>query len=292
MRTDTNLAYLPTPAVVPMADEISPAHRLTPVLQTVPPAVALENIYFSYDKKSVLCGISLAVPSGSVCGVFGPNGSGKTTLFRCCLGLLRPQQGTIRVDGEDITSLGIADLARRIAYVPQEHKLGFPFTVREIVAMGRTPHMGGFFHLRAKDAVVVEQAMDIAGVGDLAGEPYMALSGGQRQLTSLARAFAQEAPLMLLDEPTSALDFSNQMIVWQALRRIAGQGVTVLVCCHDPNHILWFCDEVAVLRQGRIAAAGKSAETLTGDVLRSLYGTDIEICLVQGRPLARPAGGK
>jgi ABC-type cobalamin/Fe3+-siderophores transport systems, ATPase components len=292
MLPDTNLAYLPRSSAMPALDAVLPAQRLTPVLQTVTPAVAVENIHFSYGAKPVLHGISLSVPAGSVCGVFGPNGSGKTTLFRCCLGFLRPQQGTIRVDGEDIASLGIAALARRIAYVPQEHKPGFPFTVREIVSMGRTPHMGGFFRLRAKDTVVVEQAMAITGVSDLADEPYMALSGGQRQLTSLARAFAQEAPLMLLDEPTSALDFSNQMIVWQALRRIAGQGVTVLVCCHDPNHILWFCDEVAVLRQGCIAAAGKSAETLTGDVLRSLYGTDIEVCLVDGRPLARPAGGK
>ena len=290
MLVNSNLAYIPAPRSALSAGELASAHRVLPVASPVVPAVALEDVHFSYGKKPVLDGVSLSAPTGCVCGIFGPNGSGKSTLFRCCLGLLRPQQGIIRVGGEDIASLGITDLARRISYVPQEHKPGFPFTVREIVAMGRTPHMSGFFRLRAKDAGVVEQAMEITGVSHLADEPYLTLSGGQRQLASLARAFAQEAPLMLLDEPTSALDFSNQIIVWQALRRIAEQGVTVLVCCHDPNHILWFCDEVAVLHQGRVAAAGKSGETLTGDVLRSLYGTDIEVCSINGKPLARPAG--
>ncbi|SBW02614.1 Fe(3+) dicitrate transport ATP-binding protein FecE [uncultured delta proteobacterium] len=264
-------------------------HSVTP--HSGPYALSVENVRFRYGVKDVLRDISFAVPRGNICGLFGPNGSGKTTLFRCCLGLLAPQSGTILLEGHDVARLGIAHLARHMAYVPQEHKTGFPFLVREVVAMGRTPHMSGFFRLSKKDMAIVEKALDLVGITELANEPCTALSGGQRQLVSLARALAQEAPLMLLDEPTSALDFSNQMVVWQALRRIAGQGVTVLVCCHDPNHILWFCDEVAVLHQGRVAAAGKSRETLTAALLRMLYGTDIEVCAVDGRPLVRPAGG-
>ncbi len=267
----------------------APARYPLPAPSRVTPAVAVEDVHFAYGRKSVLRGVSFSVPPGSICGLFGPNGSGKTTLFRCCLGQLAPGRGTIRVDGLDVASMAISRLARHIAYVPQEHKPGFPFLVREIVAMGRTPHMGGFFRLRKNDLQVVERAMDVTGMAGLADEAYTALSGGQRQLACLARALAQEAPLMLLDEPTSALDFSNQMVVWQALRRIAGQGVTVLVCCHDPNHILWFCDTVAVLHQGRVTAAGPSRETLTGNVLRELYGTGIEVCSVDGRPLVRPA---
>lgn len=253
-----------------------------------PPAIAVDNVHYAYARKPVLRGISFSVPTGNVCGLFGPNGSGKTTLFRCCLGLLSPDQGAVKVAGRDVASLGIKGIARTIAYVPQEHKPKFPFLVREIVAMGRTPHMSGFFRLREEDMAAVDRAMGIAGISDLANEPYTALSGGQRQLAVLARALAQEAPLMLLDEPTSSLDFSNQMLVWQALRRIAGQGVTVLVCCHDPNHILWFCDSVAVLHQGRIVAAGRSGETLTGDILRTLYGREVEVCSVDGRLLVRP----
>ena len=264
-------------------------HSLTP--HSGPYALSAENVRFRYDRKDVLRDVSFAVPRGIICGLFGPNGSGKTTLFRCCLGLLAPQSGTILMEGHNVTHLGIAHLARHMAYVPQEHRPGFPFLVREIVSMGRTPRMGGFFRLRAKDRDMVEHAMEVTGIRDLADVPYTALSGGQRQLANLARALAQEAPLMLLDEPTAALDFSNQMVVWQTLRRIADQGVTVLVCCHDPNHILWFCDNVAVMHQGHIVAEGPSRDTLTADVLHTLYGTAIEVCAVDGKPLVRPAGG-
>lgn len=254
----------------------------------IPHALSLENIHFAYGNKNVLNGVSFAVEQGVVCGLFGPNGSGKTTLFRCCLGLLAPTQGRVRVGEDNVASLGISQLARRMAYVPQEHSLGFPFRVRELVAMGRTPHMGGFFRLSKTDAAAVEQAMELVGIRDLAEEPCTTLSGGQRQLAGLARAFAQETPLMLLDEPTSALDFNNQLTVWRILSRIAAQGVAVLVCCHDPNHILWFCEHVAVLRQGRLAASGPSRHIMTGALLRELYGPDIDVVFHEGRPLVHP----
>lgn len=256
------------------------------------PALTVADLCFAYGAKDILRDVSFIVPRGSVCGLFGPNGSGKTTLFRCCLGHLTPKSGSIAVNGIPVASLGIAGLARRIAYVPQEHKPGFPFPAREIVAMGRTPHMRGFFRLGAKDADAVDRAMDLAGVTHLADEPCTALSGGQRQLVALARALAQEAPLMLLDEPASALDFSNQVLVWQTLRRIAAEGVTALVCCHDPNHILWFCDSAAVLHQGNLMASGPSGAVLTPETLRVLYGPDIEVCSVGGRALVRPAHGQ
>lgn len=269
----------------------APGETSFPVAADITPALSVDAVSFAYGRKPALRDVSFTVPAGSICGLFGPNGSGKTTLFRCCLGLLTPQRGSILVDGEPVAGMGIARLARHMAYVPQEHKPGFPFLVREIVAMGRTPHMTGFFSLGRKDLLVVAKAMDLTGIADLADEKYTDLSGGQRQLVCLARALAQEAPLMLLDEPTSALDFSNQMIVWQTLKRITGQGVTVLVCCHDPNHILWFCDQVAVLHEGRLKAAGPSRDTLTPETLRALYGPDLEVCVVGNRPLVRPTGG-
>ncbi len=253
------------------------------------PALEIQGLSFSYANRPVLRDISFGVRQGSIVGLFGPNGSGKTTLFRCCLGLLEPDSGSVRIAGHDVRGQGIAELARRVAYVPQEHRPGFPFLVRELVAMGRTPHMGGLFRLTRTDLLRVEEALDKAGIRDLANEPCTRLSGGQRQLVCLARALAQEAPLMLLDEPTSALDFNNQMLVWQTLRRIAQEGVTALVCCHDPNHILWFCDSVAVLHQGALQASGPSRETLTADLLHTLYGDGLEVCTVEGRPLVRPA---
>lgn len=260
--------------------------------ETDAPAIAAKGVHFAYGSKPALRDVSFAVSRGSICGLFGPNGSGKTTLFRCCLGMLSPSRGEVLADGRAVATMSIPELAKRIAYVPQEHKPGFPFLVREIVAMGRTPHMGGFFRLGKNDMRAVDRALDLAGIADLADEPCTALSGGQRQLTGLARALAQETPLMLLDEPTSALDFSNQMTVWRTLRRITGQGVTVLVCCHDPNHILWFCDEAAVLHQGRCIASGPSREALTPDILHTLYGPDLEVRTVDGHPLVRPVHGK
>lgn len=258
------------------------------VVKQAVPALAVKNLSFAFGGKQVLQNVSFAVPHGGVCGLFGPNGSGKTTLFRCCLGRLAPQTGAVYVDGLPASGMSIPELAKHMAYVPQENRPGFPFSVRDVVGMGRTPHMNGFFRLDKKDARVVEEAMDLVGIRELSGEAVTDLSGGQRQLVGLARALAQEASLMLLDEPTSALDFSNQTIVWQALRRIAAQGTTVLVCCHDPNHILWFCDDVVVLRGGEVLAAGRSAETLTADVLQALYGQDVEVCFQKSKPMVRP----
>lgn len=254
-----------------------------------PLALAIEDVCFSYGSKGVLRDVSFGARHGRVCGLFGPNGSGKTTLFRCCLGFLAPSAGDVRVEGVSVSSLGIADIARRMAYVPQEHRPGFPFSVREIVSMGRSPRMSTFFRLGAEDREKVERSMEIAGIAHLANEPCTTLSGGQRQLAALARAIAQETPLMLLDEPASALDFNNQILVWQALRRIAAQGVAVLICCHDPNHILWFCDDAAILHEGRLVASGPSGETLTPEVLRILYGSNFEVCSVENRPFVRPA---
>ena len=138
--------------------------------------------------------------------------------------------------------------------------------------MGRTPRMSGWFRLRREDERIAEEAMQRIGISHLAERPCSQLSGGQRQLVLLARAMAQQTPLILLDEPTSALDFSNQLSVWGVLREVASQGVTVLVCCHDPNHILWFCDKAAVLHEGRICAEGPSEKVVTEEVLQRIYG--------------------
>lgn len=247
-------------------------------LAAAPPALALSSLSFTYPcGRKILEDVSFSVSPGSVCGLFGPNGSGKSTLFKCCLGLLTGATGSIRINGADARSLSAKELARRVAYVPQESHLRFPFLVRELVAMGRTPHIRGFFGPSRLDEAAIQAAMETAGVAALAETPCTQLSGGQRQLVALAKALAQNSPLMLLDEPASALDFSNQILIWQALRSIAAHGVAVLVCTHDPNHILWFCDEVAVLHRGRLLAAGPCKETLSPVLLRTLYDVPMEM---------------
>ena len=232
----------------------------------------IRNLSFSYGGQKVLDGISLSVESGEICGLLGPNGCGKSTLFRCCMGFLHPQAGQIRVQGVSIAHMKPSALASHVAYVPQEHKQAFPFTVRDMVLMGRTPRMSGWFRLRKEDELIAEEAMGRIGISYLADRPCSQLSGGQRQLVLIARAMAQQTPLILLDEPTSALDFSNQLSVWSVLREVAAQGVAVLVCCHDPNHILWFCDKAAVMHEGHICAEGPSTYVVTEEVLQRIYG--------------------
>jgi iron complex transport system ATP-binding protein len=231
----------------------------------------VQNLSFSYGEHEILQGLSFAVRRGELCGLFGPNGCGKTTLFRCCLSFLK-FGGKVLLGGHETRSLGVKSLARRIAYVPQEHHPQFPFSVFEVVLMARTPHMAsGLFGISRKDQAKALEALDWLDIADLAPLGYTQLSGGQRQLVLIARALAQETNVILLDEPTSSLDFHNQVKVWQVLRRIAGQGITILACSHDPNHVAWFCDRVVMLHDHKIVAEGKPREVFQEDLLNTLY---------------------
>ena len=236
-------------------------------------ALDIRNLSFGYGHAEVLHNISFQVRPGTVCGLFGPNGSGKTTLFRCCLNFLSPSSGDILMSGEVTTRMSPARLSRLVSYVPQEHRMAFSVPVRDVVRMGRSPRMSGLFRLGRQDEALVEEAMKKTGVLHLAEMPCNRLSGGQRQLVLVARALAQNTPLMLLDEPTSALDFQNQLEVWKTLRDIAEHGCAILVCCHDPNHILWFCDQVVMLKRGEIIRDGRPSEVMTTEMLKQLYGS-------------------
>jgi iron complex transport system ATP-binding protein len=218
--------------------------------------IQLSDLHFSYGKKTVLRGISASVEGGTLAALFGPNGCGKTTLFKCCLRLLQVPRGMIRYRGRDVADIATRELSRIAAYVPQDHKPPFPYTVQEIVLMGRTPHMnGGIFGVAERDK-----------------------SGGQRQLVLIARAIAQETPVLFLDEPTSALDFNNQVRIWRILRTLAYEGITIVACTHEPNHILWYCDRVLVLNRGRILADGPPQFAMTDATLGAVFP---ETCSVQ-----------
>ena len=250
--------------------------------------MSVSGLSFAYGKKEVLKNVSLNIATGRLCGLLGPNGSGKTTLFKCCLGFLKPGRGEIRLAGKPLSSYGPRHLAAQVAYVPQEHQPAFPYLVREMVEMGRTPHRGALPVLSQKDRRAVEHALERVGLRGLAEENYNHLSGGQRQLVLVARALAQEASLLFLDEPTSSLDFSNQLIVWETVRDIAAEGPGVVICCHDPNHILWFCDEVAALKDGRFLAVGGVKSCLTRDLLEAIYDRPIKTELVGQRLFIYP----
>lgn len=232
----------------------------------------VRNLDFAYDEKiSVLKDISFQVEEGKLCGFFGPNGCGKTTLFKCCLKFLPFKKGNVFMDGQDVKNTSVKEMAKLISYVPQDHKPPFPYLVKDVVLMGRTPHLSGAFSVSKEDKRKAVEALQMVGIMDIADKPYNQLSGGQRQLVLIARAVAQETKLMFLDEPTSSLDFSNQVKVWKILKKITQKGTTVVACTHDPNHVLWFCDEVVVMGDNQLVASGTPEEIISEKILDQIY---------------------
>lgn len=232
----------------------------------------VQDVSFCYGGgSSILDGVSFRVERGRMCGLFGPNGCGKTTLFKCCLRFLSCTSGSVLIQGSDVRRMSIREMARLVSYVPQDHKPPFPYLVKEVVLMGRTPHLSGVFGVSRENRRKAEAAMELIGITHLADSPYNRLSGGQRQMVLIARAVAQETPMLFLDEPTSALDFSNQLKIMNILRQIADNGTTIVACTHDPNHVLWFCDDVVVLGGGGIVAQGSPAEVMCDSVLDEIY---------------------
>jgi iron complex transport system ATP-binding protein len=232
----------------------------------------VNDLWFSYGSGNVLEEVSFHVPEGELCALFGPNGCGKTTLFKCCLRFLGFHRGSVLLNRSDVKSLRVEEIARQVAYVPQQHRPPFPFLVKEVVLMGRTPHLNGIFGAGSRDKQKAFDALRCLEIHHLADRPYNQLSNGQRQLVLIARAMAQETRLVVLDEPTSALDFSNQVRIWQVMREMAENGTTILACTHDPNHVAWFCDRMVVIRGGRIAAQGDPMEILNHRLLDTIYG--------------------
>jgi iron complex transport system ATP-binding protein len=250
--------------------------------------IEVSNLGFSYRQHPVFEQVSFSLGKGRLCALLGVNGSGKTTLFKCCLQLLPVRTGHIRLADQDIAGLPVAAMARLAAYVPQDHQPAFPFKVKDVVLMGRTPQLSGRFHIAPVHYEQCIRAMDMLGLLPLAEKPLTALSGGQRQLVMIARALAQETPVLLLDEPTAALDFRHQLMIWDILQQIARDGATLMVCTHDPNHVLWFCDQVLVLHEGRLLADGVPGEVLDNQLLETLYGPYGRLVQVGGRPTILP----
>lgn len=250
--------------------------------------LVVENLAFSYGAATIFSGVNFTVQKGRLCGLFGPNGSGKSTLFKCCLGLLKMGAGRVQIAGQDVASLSAASMAHLVAYVPQDHTPPFPFLAREIVLMGRSPHFGGVFGLKKQDWQIAHEAMQKLGIEHLADKVYTKLSGGQRQLVLIARALAQQTPFIMLDEPTSSLDFKNQLLIWKILRDIVTEGTTVFACAHDPNHVLWFCDDLVVINQGKLAASGKARDVLNQGLLQELYGNVCSVGQLCGQQMIYP----
>lgn len=220
--------------------------------------------------------VSLTARPGEVVGLVGPNGSGKSSLLRAVYRVLRPATGRISVDGADAWSLPVRQLARTVAAVVQESGVDVDLTVREVVAMGRTPHKRLLDGDTPEDADLIRSALATVDATDLAQRPFDRLSGGERQRVLIARALAQQPSLLVLDEPTNHLDIRHQLDVLGTLRRLPA---TVLVALHDLNLAAYYCDRLYVLRDGKVTAAGPPADILTPELLAEVYGVASEVTI-------------
>lgn len=246
--------------------------------------VRLEGIGFRYDREWVLKDISFHVAAGDFVGVIGPNGSGKTTLLRIIDGLLVPQDGGVWINDTPVGNMKRRDIARVIAVVPQESEMTFPFTVEEVVLMGRSPHIGMMSFEGETDFRVARQSMDMTGISELAERRMNELSGGERQRVLIARALAQEPEIMLLDEPTAFLDIRHQMEILELSRKLnRAKGVTVIAVTHDINLASMYCDRIIFLQKGSIRCMGRPDEVISEANIRDVYGMQV---LVDKNPVA------
>jgi iron complex transport system ATP-binding protein len=252
--------------------------------------LAAHRLAFGYPGRPIGSGVDLEISPGEVCCLLGPNGCGKTTLFKTLMGLLPAQGGEIRLGDRPLAAHGRREIARTIAWVPQAHVPPFPFTVRDVVLMGRTARLGPLAQPGDRDEEVVDSCLDGLGIADLAEADYTRISGGQRQLVLIARALAQEAALMVMDEPTASLDFGNQALLLSEVVRLAGRGLGILLSTHDPDQALAVATRVALMKDGRIVAAGEPADVLTGAGLSAVYDVPVEVeRLSSGRAVCVPA---
>ncbi|MFP3938158.1 MAG: ABC transporter ATP-binding protein [Phycisphaerae bacterium] len=237
------------------------------------------NVEFAYHADAqVLRGVSFTAAADKLACVLGPNGSGKTTLLRCLLGQLGPQAGSILLDGKELSRYSRRGLARMMAYVPQLPQSAFPFTVRELVLMGRYPRSGVLGMTGEQDRKVAELAMKMTDTTAFASRTLDELSGGEAQCAMIARALAQQPQVCLLDEPTSHLDIANQLKIYRMMRRLAHDWKMAVVCVsHDVNLAARFADELTLMRDGQVVASGPPTQVVRRDVLRQTYGVDVEL---------------
>ena len=242
------------------------------------PLLSVDNVSFKYGEQWVLRGIGFDVEKGDFLGVIGPNGSGKTTLLRVIDGILKPQEGEVRLEGTEIGRLRREALARCVAVVPQYSALAFPFSVEEVVLMGRSPHLSRWRFEGEQDLRIAREAMEMTDTLGLAARDMESLSGGERQRVLIARALAQEPRLMLLDEPTAFLDIRHQVDFFDRIRALNRErGLTVIAVTHDINLAAHYCDRIILLKGGRIEAAGPVETVITEEHIRKAYETRIMV---------------
>ena len=253
--------------------------------------VDVKNISFSYDKDSpaVFENISFSIEKGDVLCVLGPNGTGKTTLIKCINGLHKVNEGEVYLNGSSIQTLSFKDISRMVGYIPQGHVPSFPFTVFDVVLMGRSPYVNITSSPKEKDREIAMNALETLGIEDLKDKPYTNLSGGERQLVFLARVLAQEPDLLILDEPTNHLDFGNQIKLLEIIEQLSKLGLAVIMSSHYPDHAFLAASKVAIMKDKGFIDFGAPDDVLSEENLKKAYGIDVKLMeLDDGRKICVP----
>ena len=241
--------------------------------------VDVRDAGFSYNGiDRVFEGIGFSVDQGEILSILGPNGCGKTTLLKCINALLSLSAGTVRIDGRNLKSVGKSDVSKIVGYVPQVSGSTFPYTVLEMVLMGRASHLALFSTPSAGDVAIAEEAISDLGLTHLRDQSYSSLSGGQAQMVLIARALAAQPRVLLLDEPTSHLDFRNQMVILNTLERLAeDKNIATIMTTHFPDHALSISDKAILMGNGKGSLTGNVVDVLSESNLRRVFNIDIRI---------------
>jgi iron complex transport system ATP-binding protein len=247
------------------------------------PLVEIDKIAFSYTNDpahAIFRDVTFSIGPGDIFCILGPNGTGKSTLLKCVSNVLSGWHGDIRLDGHQLSAMGTSDVAKGIGYVPQNQVPAFPFQVKDIVVMGRAPHLNVFSSPGKRDREIASEALETVGILPLAERPCTMLSGGEWQLTLIARALAQEPRVMILDEPTSHLDLGNQVRILRVVKSLAESGMGIVMATHFPDHAFIAATTVAIMNRGGFAHMGLPEEVITDWNMKDAYGVDVKVMRV------------
>lgn len=240
-------------------------------------SIKVENLNFSYKDRKVLSNITCEAKSGKLTSLIGANGVGKSTFFKCILGINQKYTGDIFINGENISHIKRGKLAKTIAYVPQASYSAFSYTVMEMVLMGTTSQIGFGQSPNKKHIQLACDCMEKVGITYLKDRDYSKLSGGERQLTLIARALVQQSKILIMDEPTANMDYGNQMRVTQQIKNLASEGYTIIQSTHNPDQAIMFSDDIIALKNGEVIAEGNAKEVMSPELIQRLYGINVDI---------------
>jgi ABC-type cobalamin/Fe3+-siderophores transport systems, ATPase components len=237
-----------------------------------------QDLTLGYKHRPVVDGFNVSICQGSVIGLIGPNGSGKTTLLRAFSGLIKPLDGKILLDGQELTEIPARRRAQMIGWVPQREKLAWPLTVKEVVSLGRAPYRGWLLPLTENDQEVIDQALSFTDLKELTDRSVEELSGGEFQRVLVARALAQEPRVLLLDEPNASLDIHYQIQVMDLVRELVAQrGITAVIAIHDLSVAARYCESLILLHHGKKICSGNPQEVLTPEHMRRVFRVETRL---------------